>query len=119
MYMYMYIHLHTCTLHLCNVIHVILCVLLCVHFLQVELCRKVIRLYQDIAVSWVMDKDTWYVYSVCASVHASFKTIMLTANVSIHVVVVMLTIKLTINKILSPPTKKNNNVFRTLYINEV
>ena len=26
-----------------------------------ELCRKVIRLYQDIATSWVMDKDTWYV----------------------------------------------------------
>ncbi len=25
-----------------------------------ELCRKVIRLYQDIAVSWVMNKDTWY-----------------------------------------------------------
>lgn len=33
--------------------------------LQVELCRKVIRLYQDIAVSWVMDKDTWYV-CICA-----------------------------------------------------
>ena len=28
-------------------------------FLQVELCRKVIRLYQDIAVSWIMNKDTW------------------------------------------------------------
>ena len=33
--------------------------------LQIELCRKVIRLYQDIAVSWLLDKGGWeYLLSV-------------------------------------------------------
>ena len=32
---------------------------------QTELCRKVIRLYQDIAVSWLLDKVSWeYLLSV-------------------------------------------------------
>jgi len=33
--------------------------------LQVELCRKVLRLYQDFAVSWLLDQKSWeYLLSV-------------------------------------------------------
>lgn len=34
-------------------------------WLQVELCRKVMRLYQDMAVSWLLDRLAWeYLLSV-------------------------------------------------------
>lgn len=38
---------------------------MCAINVQTELCRKVIRLYQDIAVSWLLDRVSWeYLLSV-------------------------------------------------------
>lgn len=28
---------------------------------QLELCRRILRLYQEIVVLWILDHDTWYI----------------------------------------------------------
>lgn len=46
-------------------------------YVQTELCRKVIRLYQDMAVSWLLDKTSWE-YLLSVLLHHTWK--LLTAK---------------------------------------
>ena len=31
---------------------------------QLELCRRVVRFYQDLVMLWTLDHDSWYMYNV-------------------------------------------------------